>query len=146
MKLQDIKKIALFLVCSLLLSLSSCDKTPQQTCTEFETTKFLGNYNISESCQVSFGHGVSYGTINPGFGSDNEIVFTNFINSGQNMVAYIDCTGEYFRIPEQQLGGSALTVVGEGYYYETGGYVQLQFSVQINQFGQVDRCDYIYSR
>lgn len=140
------KKLSfLFLICFILF-LGSCDKTPPITCTEFETDKYLGNYNVSESCQLTFGHGYTFGTINPGFGSNNEIVFTNFINSGQNMVAYIDCTGDYFRIPNQQLGGSALTVEGEGYYYNTGGFVQLQFSIQIFEFGQSDRCDYIYSK
>lgn len=101
---------------------------------------------MAESCQLTFGHGFTFNTINPGFGANNEIVFTNFINSGQNMLAYIDCTGDYFRIPRQQLGGSALEVEGEGNYFNSGGFVSLQFSIQLNQFGQVDRCDYFYSK
>lgn len=130
----------------LILPLTSCDQTPPVTCTTYEVDKFIGNYNVSEFCQQGFGHGVSFATINPGSAAVNEISFSNFLNSGQSMKAYIDCNGSYFRIPQQYLGSTALSVVGEGNYFNTSGFEQLQFEVQINEFGQANYCTYTYSK
>lgn len=142
----QINKLFPFLFFNVLILLNSCDQAPVNNCSEYEVDKFIGNYNVSEFCQQGFGHGVSFATINPGSGSINEISFANFLNSGQAMLAYIDCNGSYFRIPQQYLGSTALSVVGEGNYFNTGGFEQLQFEVQINEFGQANYCTYTYSK
>jgi hypothetical protein len=145
MKDIPIKQFAILLI-GLSLALVSCDQAPINNCTVYEVDKFLGNYNVSEFCQQGFGNGLSFATINPGSAAPNELSFENFLNSGQSMKAYIDCNGTYFRIPQQNLGSTALTVVGEGNFFDTGGFVQLQFEVQLNQFGQANFCTYTYSK
>jgi len=146
MKNYQINKafITTFLLFTIMLN--SCDQTPVNNCATYEVDKFIGNYNVSEFCQQGFGHGVSFATINPSGGAANEISFANFLNSGQAMQAYVDCNGSYFRIPQQYLGSSALSVVGEGNYFNTNGFEQLQFEVQINEFGQANYCTYTYSK
>ena len=62
------------------------------------------------------------------------------------MVAYLDCNGTYFRIPQQNIGGSAISVAGEGNYINNAGFEQLIFEVQLNQFGQFNYCTYTYSK
>ena len=146
MKNLKINKKFIFIFFLLGALLQNCDQSPVQNCTVYDVDKFVGNYNVGEFCQQGFGHGVSFATINPGFGSANEIVFTNFINSGQSMKAYIACNGTYFQIPQPYLGSSALSVVGEGNYSNTGGFEQLYFEVQINEFGQANYCTYTYSK
>ena len=94
--------------------LNQCDQVPPQNCTSYDLTNFVGNYQVSEFCQQGFGHGYTFAVVNPGNGAQNELDFVNFINSGQTMKAYVDCNGTYFRIPQQNLGSTALTVVGEG--------------------------------
>ena len=136
----------LLILVSLTLFISRCDQIPPQNCSTYDTAKFIGNYNVSEFCQQGFGHGFTFATINPGNGAENELDFVNFINSGQTMKAYIDCEGTYFRIPQQTLGSSALSVVGEGNYFNTGGFEQLQFDVQLNEFGQANYCTYTFSK
>ncbi len=132
-----------------------CDKTPQITCSTYDTDYFIGFYNVSEICQTGPNHGVTFGNVVEGNSSAlNEIMFLNFNNTGINVVAYIGCTESssnggttiYFRIPDQNLGSSANSVAGEGSYIETGGYVQLSFDVQISEFGQSSYCSYIYSK
>jgi hypothetical protein len=131
----------------LLFSLQNCVKDTQQNCTTYETDKFLGYYNVSEYCSNSFGHGVSFATINPSNSANTSAIeFYNFLNSGQSVTAYVGCDGSYFRIPSQTLGSSAFTVVGEGYYTNTAGYIQLQFDVQLNENGIANFCSYTYTR
>lgn len=126
--------------------LNQCDQVPPENCTSYDLSNFVGNYQVSEFCQQGFGNGYTFATVNPGNGAENELDFVNFINSGLTMKAYIDCSGTYFRIPQQNLGGTALTVVGEGNYFNTGGFEQLQFEVQINNAGQADYCTYTFSK
>jgi hypothetical protein len=126
--------------------LSQCDQVPPQNCSSYDTSNFVGNYNVSEFCQQGFGHGYTFATVNPGNGAENEILFVNFLNSGITMKAYIDCEGSYFRIPDQNLGSNAFSVVGEGNYFNTGGFEQLQFEVQHNEFGQANYCTYTFSK
>lgn len=123
-----------------------CDKEPPLTCTEYETEKFVGGYNVGEFCQQGFGHNYTYAYINEGQNSINELMIMNFLNSGHNVFAYLSCDGVYFQIPDQNLGSSAFTVAGEGSYYDYGGYIQLQFDVQINEFGQANYCSYTFTR
>lgn len=123
-----------------------CDQLPPQNCTSYDLSNFVGNYQVSEFCQQGFGFGYTFATVNPGNGAENELDFVNFINSGLTMKAYVDCEGSYFRIPQQNLGGSALSVVGEGNYFNTGGFEQLQFQVQINNSGQANYCTYTFSK
>ncbi|MCB9255770.1 MAG: hypothetical protein H6579_01420 [Chitinophagales bacterium] len=131
----------------ILLFIQSCTRDQQPFCTVYETEKFIGYYNVSEYCTNSFGHGVSFATINPGNGSNpSEIVLFNFLNSGRNISAYVACDGSYFQIPNQSLGSSAYTVVGEGYYINTSGFEQLQFDVQLNENGLANFCSYTYSK
>lgn len=131
----------------LIVGLSSCDSKINQSCTEVDVSPFLGNYNVSESCQQGFGHNVTFATVNPGFSaSNNQIIFTNFNNTGQDVEAYVDCNGTYFRIPDQNLGSTAYTVAGEGDLVNLNGYIQLQFRVQSNEYGQANYCTYTYSR
>lgn len=144
MSIQISKIILPFLI---LFFLQSCTRDQQPFCTTYETDKFIGYYNVSEYCTNSFGHGVTFGTINPGNGSNpSEIVFFNFLNSGRNISAYVACDGVYFQIPSQTLGSSANTVVGEGYYLTTSGFVQLQFDLQLNENGLANFCSYTYSK
>ena len=120
----------LLILVSLTLFISQCDQIPPQNCSTYDTAKFIGNYNVSEFCQQGFGHGFTFATINPGNGAENEL----------------DCEGTYFRIPQQTLGSSALSVVGEGNYFNTGGFEQLQFDLQLNEFGQANYCTYTFSK
>lgn len=128
----------------LVVGLFACDSNPYQTCDGVDTSSFIGNYQVSESCQQG-NHFVTFATVNPGFSaSNNQIIFTNFNNTGLDVEAYVDCNGTYFRIPEQYLGGSAYSVVGEGDLVNFNGYIQLQFQVQLNEYGQANYCTYTY--
>lgn len=147
------KLIPVFFSFSILLI--SCDNRNNQTaCTNYETNKFIGNYFVSEFCQQGNNHGVTYATINPSNGvNQNEIIFFNFNNSGLNASAYISCAANvngyeqiYFRIPNQSLGSSSNTIQGEGYYNEINGYPTLEFSVQLYEFGQSNYCTYTYTK
>ena len=150
--LKKIKLLTLFIA---FFSLQKCDKTPPLTCTSYDTDKFVGFYNVSEICQQS-NHGVTFANVVEGNSTAlNEITFLNFNNTGINVTAYIGCTETnstttdlniYFRIPEQYLGSSANSIAGEGQYIETGGYSQLQFDVQLFEFGQANYCSYTYSK
>lgn len=136
-----------FSILILIVGLNSCDSNPYQTCTSVDIEPFLGNYHVSEYCQQGFGHGVTFATINPGFSSsNNQIIFTNFNNTGLDVEAYVDCNGTYFRIPDQNLGSTAYTVAGEGSLINNNGYIQLQFDVQSNEYGQANYCSYTYSK
>lgn len=146
-----VNKYFITATCIFSILMLQCDKTPAVTCTTYDTDLFIGYYNVSETCQQGFGHGVTFSVINPSTGTSiNEVVFTNFLNSGQNVNAYLGCTNDdlsiYFRIPQQNLGSSAFTVVGEGYYYNNSGFQQLLFDLQITEFNQTNFCSYTYSK
>lgn len=110
--------------------------------------KYQGSYNISESCQMGSGHNVFFGTISASVSPINEIIFFNFLNSGQNAVAYIGTDpnnqANYIRIPNQNLGGSGFNVVGEGFYEDFGGLERIRLEIQSTENGQVKVCTLFY--
>lgn len=150
--LNKFKFLTLFIA---FFTLQQCDKNPQITCSTYDTEKFDGFYNVSEICQ-QMNHGVTFASVVRGSSSAlNEIIFLNFNNTGINVYGYIGCTevgttsnslSIYFRIPDQAMGGSASSIAGEGSLIETAGYTQLQFDVQLNEFGQANFCSYRYSK
>lgn len=150
-----LKKMKFLTLFAAFFTLQQCDKNPPLTCASYDTDKFVGFYNVSEICQQT-NHGVTFANVVQGNSTAlNEIIFLNFNNTGINVTAYVGCTENnattgslniYFRIPDQALGGSASSVAGEGQYIETGGYAQLLFDVQLNEFGQADYCSYTYSK
>lgn len=150
-----LNKSSLLILFIAFFTLQQCDKTPPLSCASYDTDKFVGFYNVSEICQQT-NHGVTFANVVEGNSAAlNEIMFLNFNNTGINVYAYVGCTEVgtttnsstiYFRIPDQPLGSTANSVAGEGQYVETGGFTQLQFDVQLNQFGQADYCSYTYSK
>lgn len=117
-------------------------------CTLLAFAKYEGTYNISESCQGGPGHNVFFGTIQGSQSPINELRFLNFLNSGQNAVAYITTDGNnqanLLVIPNQQLGGSGFTVSGEGTYLDLGTFYQIQLNIQSTQGGISKVCTITY--
>jgi hypothetical protein len=110
--------------------------------------KYEGTYNISESCQGGPGHNVFFGTIQGSQSPINELRFLNFLNSGQNAVAYITTDGNnqanFLVIPNQQLGGSGFTVSGEGTFLDLGNFYQIRLNIQSTQGGIAKVCTITY--
>ena len=110
--------------------------------------KYEGTYNISESCQGGPGHNVFFGTIQAAQNPINELRFLNFLNSGQNAVAYITTDGNnqanFLVIPNQQLGGSGFTVSGEGSFIDFGNFYRIQLNIQSVQGGISKVCTITY--
>lgn len=117
-------------------------------CLEEAYLKYIGSYNISENCQGGPPFGIFSGTIAVTGNAINELIFLNFLNSGQNAFAYIgtDANNQanYLRIPTQSLGGSAFTVAGEGTYLDFGGFNRIQLELQITQAGTARFCTITY--
>jgi hypothetical protein len=117
-------------------------------CSLLAFAKYEGTYNISESCQGGPGHNVFFGTIQASQSPINELRFLNFLNSGQNAVAYITTDGNnqgnFLVMPNQQLGGSGFTVSGEGTYLDLGNFYQIQLNVQSVQGGVSKVCTITY--
>lgn len=117
-------------------------------CALLAYAKYEGNFNISETCQGGPGHNVFFGTIQASLSPVNELRFLNFLNSGQNAVAYITTDGNnqanFLTIPNQQLGGSGFTVSGEGAYINFGNFYQIQLNIQSVQGGVSKVCTITY--
>lgn len=117
-------------------------------CAELAYLKYVGTYNVSESCQGGPPFGMFTGTIAASGFVINELLLLNFLNSGQNAVAYIgtDANNQanYIRIPNQNLGGSAFTIAGEGSFLDFGGFNRIQLEVQVTQAGIARFCTIIY--
>lgn len=117
-------------------------------CAVLAYRKYEGTFNISESCQGGPGHNVFFGTIQASLSPINELRFLNFLNSGQNAVAYITTDGNnqanYIVMPNQQLGGSGFTVSGEGNYFMLGNFSQIQLNIQSVQGGLSKICTITY--
>jgi len=145
-----------FLLVIAFFTLQQCDNNDVITCSSYDTDEFIGSYNVIETCTQGPNHGVTFGTITEGNSTAlNEVMFLNFNNTGSNVVAYLGCTESsdssddfsiYFRIPSQTLGSTASSVVGEGYLTRIGTYTQLDFSVQLNEYGTASYCTYTYSK
>jgi hypothetical protein len=119
-----------------------------ENCEQEAYLKYIGSYNVSESCQGGPPFGIFSGTITITGSAINELVFLNFLNSGQNAYAYIGTdannNANYLRIPNQNLGGSAFTVAGEGTYLDFGGFARIQLDLQITQAGVARFCTITY--
>jgi hypothetical protein len=119
-----------------------------ENCMEQAYLKYIGTYNVSESCQGGPPFGIFSGTIIASGNAINELIFLNFLNSGQNAFAYIGTdannNANYLRIPNQNLGGSAFTVAGEGTYMDFGGFSRIQLDLQITQAGVARFCTITY--
>jgi hypothetical protein len=117
-------------------------------CQDLAYLKYIGSYNVSESCQGGPPFGIFSGTIAVTGNAINQLIFLNFLNSGQNAFAYIGTdannNANYLRIPSQNLGGSAFTVAGEGTYLDFGGFNRIQLDLQITQAGTARFCTITY--
>ena len=115
-------------------------------CADFSAEKYLGNYNISVTCQQGNNYGVSFGTIQADGYPVNELLFFNFLGLGQTATAYIYTDpagkGNYLRFPDQNLGGSQ--IVGEGYYEDYNSYGRIRLEIQLTQNNQMSACTYTY--
>lgn len=116
-------------------------------CQDLASAKYIGNYNVSQSCsQGNGGNYVTFGTIQADGSPRNELLFYNFLGLGQTAIAYIGTDGSgkanYIRFPNQNLG--ATTIVGEGYYQEYGSTGRINIDIQISSLGQLSVCNYVY--
>ncbi len=115
-------------------------------CEDLASDKYVGNFNISQSCQQGNGNFVSFGTIAKGTSQVNELLFFNFLGLGQTAYAYIatdqNGQGNYVQFPNQNLGAS--TIAGEGYYQDFGGSGRLSIDIQLTQNNQTSLCTYTY--
>ena len=115
------------------------------TCADFSSEKYVGDYNISASCQ-SNNPGVSFGSIQADGSPVNELLFFNFLGLGQTAYAYIQTDqsgkGNYLRFPEQNLGASQ--IVGEGFYEDYNSYGRIRLEIQLTQYNQTSVCTYTY--
>lgn len=116
------------------------------TCQDYSAEKYIGNYNISVSCQQGSNFGVSFGSIQADGSPLNELLFFNFLGLGQTAYAYIftdqSGKGNYLRFPEQNLGASQ--IVGEGYFEEYNSYGKIRLEIQLTQNNQMSLCTYTY--
>lgn len=115
-------------------------------CQELSFEKYIGNFNISQSCQQGNGTFVSFGTIGSSTNQVNELLFYNFLGLGQTAYGYIftdqSGDGNYVQFPTQNLGAS--TIAGEGYFQDFGGSGRLAIDIQLTQNNQTSLCTYTY--
>lgn len=116
-------------------------------CQTLASQKYVGNFNVSQSCsQGNGGNFVSFGTVQADGSPVNELLFYNFLGTGQTAYAFIGTdqngNGNYIRFPTQNLG--AAEVVGEGYYQDFGGSGRFSIDVQLTISGQLSVCNYTY--
>ncbi|MGB1247289.1 MAG: hypothetical protein ACPG4Z_00280 [Chitinophagales bacterium] len=117
-------------------------------CDELSFEKYVGNYNVSMSCQNPISAFYTFEVIYSDQSPINEIIFQNFLNSGSSVKGYVgagaDNEGNLLQIPQQNLGSSAFVVTGEGYFQEFGSAGQLQMNIQVAQNGQSNTCNLIF--
>lgn len=118
------------------------------TCEDIAAEKYVGNYNISKTCTHGQGALATFGTVFTDGNPLNELMFTNFLGLGNTAYAFIGTDqngkGNYLRFPQQNLGGSATQISGEGYYIETGAGKRFSIDIQLVYNGQSSLCTYTY--
>lgn len=117
-----------------------------KNCTDLAYEKYIGNYNISKSCEHGNGGFGTFGSIQANGDPVNEIIFLNFLGLGQNAYALIgtDQTGKgnYLRFPSQNLGNAE--IIGEGFYEEYNSYGKIRLEIQSTINSQISKCTYTY--
>lgn len=116
------------------------------TCQDLSYEKYVGDYNISVTCQQGNNYGASLGSIYADGSPVNELLFFNFLGLGQTAYAYIytdqSGKGNYLKFPEQNLGSAQ--IVGEGFYEDYNSYGRIRLDIQLTQFNQTSICTYTY--
>lgn len=97
--------------------------------------KYIGSYNVSESCATTSPNFFSYTAYVTQGSYSNQIYFNGLFNMGVQAIAYIYNTtggaqGTYFEIPTQQQG--AMTYSGQGNYDIYNNRITVNFNYTWN--------------
>lgn len=117
-----------------------------QDCQDLAADKYIGDFNISQSCSQGSGTFVTFGSVQTDGSPVNELLFYNFLGLGQTAYAYIGTdqsgNGNYIQFPTQNLG--AAEIAGEGYYQDYGGSGRISIDIQLTLNNQLSYCNYTY--